>query len=40
MTCADKDTFTTPVLDPAPVVSLLRGSDHPSRIVLPIIEPE
>ena len=37
ITCADKDTFTTPVLDPAPVVNLLRGAAHPSRIVLPVI---
>ena len=35
--CADKDTFATPVLDPAPVVSVLRGADHPSRIVLPVV---
>ena len=37
ITCAAKDTFTTPVLDPAPVVNLLRDAAHPSRIVLPVI---
>ena len=37
ITCADKDTFATPLLDPAPVISMLRGAAHASRIVLPVI---
>ena len=37
VTCADKDTFATPVLDPAPEVSVLRGPTRPSHIVLPVI---
>ena len=36
VTCADKDTFATPVLDPAPEVSVLRGGARASRIVLPV----
>ena len=37
ITCADKDTFATPILDPTPVVRLLHGPTHPSRMVLPVI---
>lgn len=37
VTCTDKDTFTTPVLDPPPTVQVLRSAEHPSRVVLPII---
>jgi len=37
ITCADKDTFDTPILDPAPEISLLRDTTHLSRITLPII---
>jgi putative CocE/NonD family hydrolase len=37
VTCADKDTFATPVLDPAPEVSVLRGPTRPSHLVLPVI---
>lgn len=37
VTCADKDTFATPVLDPAPEVSVLRGGTRASRIVLPVV---
>ena len=37
LTCADKDTFATPVLAPPPEVSVLRGPSHPSHIVLPVI---
>ena len=37
VTGADKDTFATPVLDPAPVVSVLRDPARASRIVLPVI---
>ena len=33
-TC-DDDTFATPVLDPAPQVSVLRGPVHPSRMDRP-----
>ena len=39
VTCADKDSFATPVLDPAPAVSVLRGPACASRIVLPVIPP-
>lgn len=37
ITCADKDTFATPLLEPVPTVNLLRGPACPSRIVLPVI---
>ena len=37
ITCADKDTFATPMLDPVPMVNLLHGPTHPSRVVLPVI---
>ena len=33
---ADADNFETPIIDPAPVVHLLRGKEHPSFIELPI----
>ena len=33
---ADADNFETPIIDPAPVVHLLRDKDHPSFIDLPI----
>jgi putative CocE/NonD family hydrolase len=36
VTFADADNFDTPVIDPAPVVHLLRDKDHPSFIELPI----
>jgi len=38
MTFADAGNFTTPVLDPAPVVTLLQDADHPSFIELPVVE--
>jgi len=34
---ADADNFDTPVIDPAPVVHLLRDNNHPSFIELPLI---
>jgi putative CocE/NonD family hydrolase len=34
---ADADNFDTPVLDPAPVVRLLRDRNHPSFIELPLL---
>ena len=37
VTCADEDTFATPVLDPAPQVVVLRGPTRPSHIVLLVI---
>jgi hypothetical protein len=37
VTCADTDNFDTPVLKPAPKISLLRETSHPSFIELPII---
>jgi putative CocE/NonD family hydrolase len=36
VTFADADNFETPVIDPAPVVHLLRDKEHPSFIELPI----
>lgn len=36
ITFADAGNFTTPVLDPAPVVTLLQDADHPSYIELPV----
>jgi hypothetical protein len=33
---ADADNFDTPVIDPAPVVHLLRDKNHPSFIDLPL----
>jgi hypothetical protein len=37
ITGADKDTASTPQLDPPPTVQLYRGGEHASTIVLPII---
>ena len=34
---ADADNFDTPVIDPAPVVHLLKGKNHPSFIALPLL---
>ncbi|MBN2034782.1 MAG: CocE/NonD family hydrolase [Deltaproteobacteria bacterium] len=34
---ADADNFDTPVIDPAPVVQLLRDRNHPSFIDLPLL---
>ncbi len=34
--CADADNFETPIVTPAPRVRLLRDSDHPSFIQLPV----
>jgi hypothetical protein len=34
---ADADNFHTPVIDPAPVVRLLRDKDHASFIELPLL---
>jgi len=34
---ADADNFETPVIDPAPVVHLLRDKNHPSLIELPLL---
>jgi putative CocE/NonD family hydrolase len=37
LTFADADNFDTPVIDPAPVVHLLRDRNHPSFIMLPLL---
>ncbi|RPJ28504.1 MAG: CocE/NonD family hydrolase [Chloroflexi bacterium] len=37
---ADADSFHTPQLDPAPLVSLLRDADHASFVELPVIAGE
>ena len=37
ITCADKDNYLTPQLDPPPTVQLYREADHASYIELPII---
>jgi predicted acyl esterase len=34
---ADADNFDTPVIDPAPVVQLLRDKNHASFIELPLL---
>jgi putative CocE/NonD family hydrolase len=36
ITCADSDNFDTPVINPAPKLRLLRDSNHPSFIQLPV----
>jgi hypothetical protein len=36
---ADADNFDTPVITPAPKISLLRDKDHSSSIQLPIVQP-
>lgn len=40
LTCADRDNAETVVVVPPPRMSLLRGSEFVSKIVLPIIVPE
>jgi putative CocE/NonD family hydrolase len=40
ITGADDDTYETPQLDPAPTVSIYRGSEYASYIELPIIPAE
>lgn len=40
VTCADADNTTTPRHDPPPVVTLYRGGEHLSRIVLPVVPPD
>jgi putative CocE/NonD family hydrolase len=37
ITCAEKDAFVTPHIDPPPTITLYRDADHPSYVVLPII---
>lgn len=37
VTFADADNFDTPLIDPAPVVKLLRDKRHPSFIELPLV---
>jgi hypothetical protein len=37
---ADADSFHTPQLDPAPLVSLLRDADHASFVELPVVAGE
>jgi len=37
ITCADKDTYDTPIVTPSPQVSILRNADHASYIELPVI---
>jgi putative CocE/NonD family hydrolase len=36
--CADADNFDTSVVDPAPELHLLRGTDHPSFVQLPVAQ--
>lgn len=36
---ADAGNFNTPILDPAPILHLLRDASHPSFVELPIIQP-
>lgn len=35
---SDAGNFTTPVLDPAPMVTLLQDAGHPSYVDLPVVE--
>ena len=35
---ADADNFDTPVIDPAPLVHILRGKQYPSLVELPMLE--
>jgi putative CocE/NonD family hydrolase len=37
ITCADANTFETPIVNPVPEITLYRSEMRPSRIVLPII---
>jgi hypothetical protein len=37
ITGADIDNFLTPVLDPAPTISVYRDAEHASYIELPVI---
>jgi len=37
VTCADHDNALTPQLEPPPTVTIYRNTDHPSRIILPVI---
>jgi hypothetical protein len=37
--CADADNFATPILDPPPAVRIIRGSNSPSHIELPVLNP-
>jgi putative CocE/NonD family hydrolase len=37
ITFADADNFDTPVIDPAPVIHVLRDKNHPSLIELPVV---
>jgi putative CocE/NonD family hydrolase len=38
LTFADAGNFTTPILDPAPVVTLLQDAEHPSFVDLPVVK--
>jgi predicted acyl esterase len=38
LTFADAGNFTTPVLDPAPMVALLQDAEHPSFVDLPVVK--
>jgi putative CocE/NonD family hydrolase len=37
ITCADKDSYQTPQHTPAPTIQVLRDSEHPSRVILPVV---
>ena len=37
ITCADKDSYQTPQRQPAPTIQVLRDPQHPSHVVLPIV---
>ena len=40
ITCADKDNAATPVLAPAPVVTVFKSAEHASYVSLPIVGPD
>jgi hypothetical protein len=37
ITCADKDSYQTPQRTPAPVLKVLRDAQHPSHVVMPVV---
>ena len=37
ITCTDKDSYQTPQRQPTPIVTVLRDTQHPSHVVLPIV---
>ena len=38
ITCADKDSHQTPQRNPAPTLKVLRDAQHPSCVILPVVD--